>query len=227
MKLSKLLSRISLLVVLLICIASAFGVAGSWIYYKPTDAYDYGFTAGMVDFGYTPEEILPGGGGQAPGEDSSGGSTEVTPGENHYVLIDLVLNENDKGYGLNINNNVVLHQYLRREGAVYCNQKVSGGNLKFILDPTNNTHGLYYALLRISDTEYHCFTFSEEELISAEETGSEINVYKTLLIKTDEWRATKSYLGHAPVISMRSIGVSADSQSEPYTIDMAKWHPKH
>ena len=101
MKLSKLLSRISVLVVLLICIVSSFGVSGSWIYYKPTDAYDYGFTAGIVDFGYSPEEILPGGGGQAPDEDSSGSgeSSEVTPGENHYVLIDLVLNENDKGYG--------------------------------------------------------------------------------------------------------------------------------
>lgn len=99
-------------------------------------------------FEYPPEEILPG-----------GEMEDAELGESHFALIDLILNERDKGYGLNYSNNVVLHRYLKNQPVVYSNQKVSGGNLKFILDPKNNTHGLYYCIEKVSDTEYYIYLF--------------------------------------------------------------------
>ena len=163
-------------------------------------------------FDYAPEEILPG-----------GDVVESELGENHFKLIDLILNERDKGYGLNINNNVVLHKYIRNKGVVYSNQKVSGGNLKFILDSKNNTHGLYYCLEKVSDTVYYAYTFSTEILDTIGGTDAELVVYRTILEKTDKWYATKSYLGYAKTKSLSDLGVSADPNSIPYSIDVSTW----
>ena len=171
----------------------------------------------MGEFSFKPEEVLPGGGETNP---------VVTPGENHYKLLDLVLNEDDKGYGLNINDNVLLHQYLRRKGIIYSNQKVSGGNLKFILDAKNNTHGLYYCLEKVSDTEYYCYTFSVEDLRKYAGTTMEILAYRTILVKTDIWRATITYIGTAPIKSLSALGESADSNTIGFSIDVRFWHIK-
>ena len=164
-------------------------------------------------FEYTAEEILP------------GGELEEAPlGENHFALIDRILNEKDKSYGLNINNNVLLHTYLRRQKVVYSNQKVSGGNLKFILDPKNNTHGLYYCLEKVSDTEYYAYTFSTNELSTASGSSIEIVAYRTTLLKTDKWRPTTSYQGYAKTKSLRDLGESADPNTIGYSIDVSTWH---
>lgn len=168
---------------------------------------------GMNIFNYPPEEVLPG-----------GDMEEAELGGNHYGLVDLVLNENEKDYGLNISNNVVIHKYLQNQRVVYSNQKVSGGNLKFILDPQNNTHGLYYCVEKVSDTEYYCYTFSVDALATAGGTGSEIAAYRTTLLKTNKWNATVSYLGYAKVKSLRDLGESADPNAVAYSIDVDTWH---
>ena len=203
----------SLLLALLLC--STVGGAFATLKYALQDLSpsngDVGF--GVQQFEFAPENILPG-----------GGHEEVELGGDHYGLIDLILNENDKGYGLNINNNVVLHQYLRRQPVVFSNQKVSGGNLKFILDPQNNTHGLYYCLEKETDTQYYAYTFSVAALEEAAATGGEIAVYKTALVKTDLWRATVSYFGYAYVRSLSTFDVSADPKSVPYSIDVGSFH---
>lgn len=211
--------RILVLCLCLLSVLSMGGVLATWVYcIAPPAPTGSSMTLALSPFEYAPDEVLPGGG-------SSTG--EVQLGENHFKLVDLVLNEDSKGYGLNINNNVLLHRYLRNDGYVYSNQKVSGGNLKHILDPSQNTHKMYYCLKRISDTEYHCYTFSTDELEAAGGTEAEITAYRTVLIKTDIWRATTSYKGSALTMKLSDFGLSADPNAIPYSINIDSWHVKH
>ncbi|MBR2454308.1 MAG: hypothetical protein IKB35_04830 [Clostridia bacterium] len=210
------LKRILVLFILIIAVISTGGVYATWRFAADSpheQQVDVGITLDVFD--YKPEEVLP------------GGELEEAPlGENHFALIDLILNESNKGYGLNYSPSVLLHEYLEDQRVVFCNQKVSGGNLKFILDTKNNTHGLYYCIEKISDTEYYAYTFSEGELATASGSSVEILAYRTILVKTDKWRATTSYIGHASVKSLREFGVSAASNSIVYSIDVTTWHQK-
>ena len=163
-------------------------------------------------FDYPPEQILP------------GGDTETAPlGENHFKLIELILWEDDKDYGLNINNNAVIHQYLKSHKVVYSNQKISGGNMKFILDSRNNTHGLYYCVEKVSDTLYYCYTFDVNALSTASGTSKYITVYRTSLVKTDQWKATTTYEGVAQTKRLSELGEAPDSHSLSYSIDTTTW----
>ena len=71
----------------LIMIGSVGGVFATW-YYADGTVSDVNGNLGvsLSDFVWEPEEILP---------------TESEIGENHLALIELILNENEKGYGLN------------------------------------------------------------------------------------------------------------------------------
>ena len=211
LKIKRLSAWVCVISVGLALLSSAF-VYGAWVYYQDTVPVGYGVSHQLGEFGYAPEEVVP------------GGEHEATLGENHLKLIDLILNEKDKGYGMNININVLIHQYLRTKPVLYSNQKISGGHLKHILDPKNNTHRLYYCIEKVSDTLYYCYTFSVDDLIAAENTEQEILAYRTMLEKTDIWRATKSYVGYAKVRALSYLGASADSQSESCSIDISTWH---
>ena len=204
---------------MLLCVAvllSVGGVYATWTYAElsPQPA-EQAIGVSLSVFDYPPEEILPGG-------DQNDDPVEL--GQDHFVLIDLILNERQKGYGLNYSNNVVLHRYLEDNRVVYSNQKVSGGNLKFILDPKNNTHGLYYCVEKISDTEYYAYTFSDDALATAAGSSAEITAYRTTLVKTDKWNATTSYLGYAKVKRLSELGESADPNTIAYSIDVSTWH---
>lgn len=202
----------------MLCLTATTGVFAIWKFAEGAESVETPKDVILGNFEYTAEEILPGG-------DQNDGPIEI--GQNHHVLIDLVLNEDQKGYGLNINDNVLIHQYLKRQPVIYSNQKVSGGNLKFILDPQKNTHGLYYAVEYVSDTLYHCYTFSTNELTTAAGTANEIVVFRTNLEKTDVWRTTTSVQGFSQVKSLRDLDISADPQSIPYTIDVSTFHIRH
>ena len=166
----------------------------------------------MGMFGYAPEEVVPGGEHQA----------ELN--ENHLKLLNLILNESDKGYGLNYSNNALLHVCLRKAPVAYSNQKTTGGHLKFILDTKHDTGGLYYCVEKVSDTEYYCYTFSVDEMMAAADTQKEIVAYRTTLIKTNTWNYTISYKGYAKVLDLNDIGISVLSQCEDYTINVDTWH---
>ena len=201
---------------LLMCLVMIFTIGGAyatWSYSTlPPQAQEQNVSVSLNVFEYPPEQILP------------GGDTEEAPlGENHLALTQLILWEEEKGYGLNINNNVLIHQYLKQNKVIYSNQKVSGGNLKFILDPHNNTHGLYYCIEKVSDTLYYSYTFDVNHLSTASGTNEYIPVYRTSLVKTDEWRATVSYEGVAQTVRLSDIDVSADSQSLKYSIAVETW----
>ncbi len=208
------IKRFLLPLICLMLVLSTGGVYATWLYAEgsPQPAEQI-MGLSLAVFEYPPEEILPG-----------GEMEEAELGGDHYGLIDLILNEKQKGYGLNINDRVVLHQYLKNQKVVYSNQKVSGGNLKFILDPKNNTHGLYYCLEKVSDTEYYAYTFSTDALATASGSSAEIVAYRTTLLKTDKWRATTSYLGYAQTKSLSALGESADPNTIAYSIDVSTWH---
>ena len=194
-------------------ILSIGGVFATWKYAELSpEEENQEIGMSLSAFEYPPEQILPG-----------GDTTGAEVGENHNKLIDLVLNEAKKGYGLNINNNVLIHQYLKNNKVIYSNQKISGGNLKFILDPNNNTHGLYYCVEKVNDSLYYCYTFDVDSLATASGTDMYIEVYRTSMVKTDKWRATTSYLGVAQTKSLSDMGVSADSQALKYSIDVTTW----
>ena len=151
----KILRFIPLLVCFLIIITVG-GVYATWKYAGlAPQSVQQNVNVSLSVFDYPPEQILP------------GGDTETAPlGEDHFKLIELILWEDDKDYGLNINKNAVIHQYLKSHKVVYSNQKISGGNMKFILDSRNNTHGLYYCVEKVSDTLYYCYTFDVNALYS-------------------------------------------------------------
>ena len=205
--------RILPLLLGLIVLLTTGGVYATWMYSNSSaEAVFHPFHADLGTFDYTPEEILPGGDNVVPPE----------VGQNHLTLIDLILNNPD--YGLNYGSKKVLHNYLDDDGVVYSNQKVSGGNLRHLLNPTDNTHNMYYCLEKVSDTVYYAYTFSMTDLSHAGGTTEEIVAYRTTLEKTDKWYAVTSHYGFATTNTLRALGVSADSNAIPYAIDMRTWH---
>ncbi|MBQ7788361.1 MAG: hypothetical protein IJ398_01760 [Clostridia bacterium] len=200
---------------LIVAISSVGGVYATWLYAEsPPISVNQGVGVSISEFNYPPEEILPGGG------EGTGG---VEIGQDHYHTIQLIVDEAGKGYSLNSSGSI-LHSLLRNNEVVYSNQKVSGGNLKFILDPSNNTHKLYYALERVSDTLYYAYTFSIDELSTAGGTDIEIVAYRTSIEYTDKWYATESHMGYAKTASLRELGASADPKAVPYSIVVSDWH---
>ena len=208
------LKRLFFLYMGIIALLSTGGVFATWQYANgaipPTSEI---ISISLGEFEFAPEQILPG-----------GDVVDSELGENHLWLIDLILNENGKDYGLNYAPNGVLHSYLKNEGVVFCNQKTSGGNLKFILDTKYNTHKLYYCLEKKSDTEYYCYTFGTDALSSVGGSAAEMEVYRTILVKTDKWRSTTSSRGLAKTKLLSSMGASASSGSILYSIDVTTWH---
>ena len=201
---------------LLVCFLIIITVGGTYATWKYAELgpqnVQQNVNVSISVFDYPPEQILP------------GGDTQEAPlGENHLKLIELVLWEDSKGYGLNLNDNVLIHQYLKSHKVVYSNQKISGGNLKFILDSRNNTQGLYYCIEKVSDTLYYSYTFDVNALSTASGTNEYITVYRTSLVKTDEWRATTTYEGIAQTKRLSELGESADPHSLTYSIDVTTW----
>lgn len=190
----------------LLVLASVGGVFATWYYtYETTPNAQENLSVSLSDFEWKPEEILP---------------TESEIGENHLALIELILNESNKGYGLNYDNKHVLEGYLDKYGLVFSNQKVSGGNLKFVSDETNQ---LYYCVEKISDTMYYAYTFSFSDLNSVKGTSTVMPAYRTVLEKTDKWRAPRSYFGYAQTELLRAFGAENTPGTLEYSIDVSTW----
>ena len=190
----------------LLLLSSVGGVFATWYYASDSiDNAEGTLNVSLSEFEWKPEQILP---------------TESEIGENHLALIELILNESNKGYGLNYDNKHVLEDYLNREGIIFSNQKTSGGNLKFVSDETNQ---LYYCVEKVSDTMYYAYTFSYSDLNSTKGTASFMPVYRTILEKTDIWRAPKSYFGYAQTKLLRDFGADSLPGTLAYSIDPSTW----
>lgn len=190
----------------LFILASVGGVFATWYYtYETVQNTQEDLSVSLSEFEWKPEQILP---------------TESEIGENHLALIELIMNESDKGYGLNYDSKQVLEGYLDRYGLVFSNQKVSGGNLKFVSDETDQ---LYYCVEKISDTMYYVYTFSVSDLNAVKGTATAMPAYRTVLEKTDKWRAPRSYFGYAQTNLLRTFGFENVPGTLSYSIDVRTW----
>lgn len=171
----------------LLLLLSTGGAFAIWIYAgSPVSGNGYGASMDMNTFDYPPEVIIP------------GGEIEAPLGQNHLLLIEKILNEKD--YGLNATKKPIMHTVLESDGVLYCSQTVQGGNLKHLLiDSSVESEKLYFTMAKISDTEYHVFTFLADDLDLA--VGAEIPAYKTVMVKGEngKWTAPKSYKGYIKV----------------------------
>lgn len=205
---------VAIAMVVLICVTSVFAIStgsilANWYYFPLSEPETVQNQAQpeIGEFYYKPEEVLPGGG--------------VVPeiGKNHLDLLQLILYENDKGYGLNINKKPVVHNYLNKVGdIIYCDQNVSGGHLKFMLDKNATVNKLFFCITYVSETEYIAYTFSYSEMMSAILYETKIVVYKTTLRKENGvWDDVLSAGGYATVesVSLADCGRS---------IDVDSWH---
>ena len=185
----------------LLILFSIGGVFAIWVYVRDhVEEAGGDLSVALNEFAWKPVDILP---------------TESELGKNHLALIELILNENNKGYGLNYDKKHVLEQYLNSEGIVFSNQKTTSGNLKFVSDETKQ---LYYCIVKISETEYYAYTFAKADVASAMGSNTKIPVYRTILQKTNRWEAPKSYFGYAKTASLRSFGASNVSGELAYSI---------
>ena len=195
-----------LILIISILAVSIGGVFATWQYAElPVTDADKSVNVSLDEFIWEPEEILP---------------TDSEIGENHLSLIELILNERNKGYGLNYDKKQVLESYLNSKGYIFSNQKTSGGNIKFVSDDTRQ---LYYCIEKVTDTLYNTYTFTYNDVKAASGSPTKIIVYKTLLVKTDIWRATQTFFGYAKTKALRDFGASALSGELSYTIDFENW----
>lgn len=207
--------QISISIICLTIIMSIGGAYATWSYAEqPPAEVSQGLGISISEFNYKAEEILPGG---------SSGPVEI--GQDHFAIIRLIVDEAGKGYNLNSSGSIV-HSLLSKYDTVHANQKVSGGNLKFILDVSNNTHNLYYCVEKKSDTLYYIYTYSVDALATVGGTDLELEVYRTTIVKDSKWTAQDSHLGTAKTVTLSSLGFSASSHSSNYTIDVTSWHLK-
>ena len=166
------------------------------------------FSAVLAEFIYTPEDVLP-----------DEGFDERQ--ENHLYLIRNILDH--ATYGINDGDKKVIHDYLKSYGAIYGAQNVSGGNLKHILATESSVAGkVQFAMKKISDTEYHAFTFSQDDLEKSID-GAYIEVYKTVMEyqQTEQgemrWVDTRGYKGQA------KTGWCQTDKKDVYSILIDTW----
>ena len=206
--------KLLLILGILLCFTVG-GVYATWKYagFSPKSTEDkLPVALNLFDF---PEHVLPG-----------GGEVEKEEGHNHYGLIELILNTSD--YALNKGASQ-LPNYLEQNKYLHCNQKTSGMNVKFVLNPTKvpETGNLYYCLEYVSENKFYCYTFDMEELES--QIGTEIVVYRTALEKINgKWDDTTSVKGYATAEELGEGALSNISAYPQYdvkcSIDVANWH---
>ena len=169
------------------------GVTATWKYSSgPADSAAKELGVDLLVFGYAPEEVLP--------DDEEADKL----GQNHFDLIEKILNE--VSYGLNATKKPIIHELLNKQGdVVYCEQNVQGGNLKHILIDGTSAYGLLFQIEYVSDTEYITYTYIVGD-VKNKPIGTEIDVYKTVMTTNEKgvWNAPTSYYGKAPIVSVRT-----------------------
>ena len=196
---------IALIFLVMVTALSVPGVYALWQYSNlPPAVKESDIGLGLKVFDYPPEEIVP--------DDEL--STSI--GENHLMLIQMVVDE--ASYGLNATKKPIIHKYLENPGdVVYCSQNTTGGNLKHLMiDSVSEADHLYFVITKISDTEYHTFTFRYADMTNYP-VGTEIETYKTVMLKTDGvWEAKYSYYGVAKINAPRVVSRGIDVTSWRY-----------
>ena len=195
--------RIIICLIFLVLAMVVPGVYGNWSYYIDSPVVDEA-NRGIIlgGFYYNSQEVLP---------DSS---EDIENKENHYLLIENILNH--KKYGLNSNDKEVIHNYLGEDGNIlYGQQSVSGGNLKHVLVKNTSAENVQFVITRISATEYHAYTYKIADLNDTA-MGSYLEVYKTILVYGEhedgeaEWHLHGSLHGYAQAFAPKVVSKSVD-----------------
>ena len=171
-------------------------VSGAWSYFSDPALNDLSVSTGMGIFYFAPEEILP---GDEEADEAQG---------NHLVLIMNIIRETD--YNINDGSKRVIHEYLGDFGVVYGNYKAtSGGTLsKVLTNQSPESANVQFMMVKKSDTEYHTYSFSQQDLNDAQNgdyalPDGYIEVYKTIMLYQEnengqmEWKAVGSHTGKA------------------------------
>ena len=200
-----------LLIIVVVCIVSALcvGLNAQWLYPDMSLNLnnDTDLNVNLVEFEYTPDEVLPGGDNQE----------QVIVGENHLMLIQNVVDH--VTYGLNATDKPIVRELLL-EGAsvVYSNQKVSGGNLKHMLVSDSSMEKLDFAVKYETDTFFSTYTFESKYLYDTYYVGQTIDVYKTdMVCENGVWIAKRSYKGTAKLALVKADG------KQIMNIDVFSW----
>ncbi len=187
---SKRLPLIILVIILMLC-PLVVSLNAEWIYPDMSLSLekDSDINVELIEFEYTPEEILPGG----------NNNEQVQVGQNHLLLIKNVVDH--VTYGLNATSKPIVRELLEDGAtAVYSNQNVSGGNLKHMLIQDSSMEALDFAVKYETSTFYSTFTFESKWISSNSNVGKEIDVYKTdMIYENGTWVAKRSYKGTAKV----------------------------
>ncbi len=70
---------------------------------------------------------------------------------------------------------------------------------------------------------YYAYTFSFSDLNSVKGTATVMPAYRTILEKTDIWRAPRSYFGYAQTKLLRAFGAENTPGTLAYSIDVSTW----
>ncbi len=203
--LNKILGRLVLAISVLAFTFSGIGVYATWHFAdKPTESTNFGFKVLMQDYVWDGSDILP--------DDENADQY----GQNHMDLIQKIIN--DLRYGLNSTSSTLLHNYLEEKGdIVWCDQQVSGGNLKHLMIDGTDAYALMFQIEWISSTKYIIYTYIRDDAYQS--IGTSINVYRTVVDKTDHWHAVETKIGTAPIIDPSAKKVDRG-------IDSSKWVEK-
>ena len=205
------LGKFFILLIALVCTVSAFTFSASaqWFYHDPTIMFnqDVDTNVNLVEFEYTPDEVLPGG---------SANDQEVIVGNNHMMLIKNIVDH--VTYGLNATSKPIVRELLEKgANVVYSNQSVSGGNLKHMLLNDSSMEALDFAVKYETSSFYTAYTFASKYL-SSSYIGTTIEVYKTdLVYENGKWVAKRSYLGTAKVARVTG------GNKQIVNIDVSTW----
>ena len=187
---SKRLPLIILAIILMVC-PLVVSLNAEWMYPDMSLTLENGLDVNvdLIEFEYTPEEILPGG----------DNNEQVQVGQNHLLLIKNIVDH--VTYGLNATSKPIVKELLEAGAtAVYSNQNVSGGNLKHMLIQGSSMEALDFAVKYENATFYSAFTFESKWINSNSYIGQEIEVYKTdMIYENGTWVAKRSYKGTAKV----------------------------
>lgn len=206
--------RLPLILIVIICLICPLFVSlnAEWMYPDMSLTLENGLDVNvdLIEFEYTPEEILPGG----------DNNEQVQVGQNHMQLITNVVDH--VTYGLNATSKPIVRELLEDGAtAVYSNQNVSGGNLKHMLLDDYRMEALDFAVKYETDTFYTTFTF-ESKWLASRYVGTTIAVYKTEMhYQNDKWVATRSYKGTAVVANVRG------GNKQIVNIDVFSWAETH
>ena len=207
--------RLPLILIVIICLICPLFVSlnAEWMYpdMSLTLEKDSNINVDLIEFEYTPEEILPGG----------DNNEQVQVGQNHLLLIKNVVDH--VTYGLNATDKPIVRELLEDGAtAVYSNQNVSGGNLKHMLINDSSMEALDFAVKYENATFYSTFTFESKWINSNSNIGKEIEVYKTDMINENgTWVAKRSYKGTAKVARVTA------KNKQIVNIDVFSWVQTH